>query len=333
VKIDGKYRYRGGLTTKAMAERWIGEQIRREERADVLGLPVIDGEVTLKEFLPRWKRLIKGRLAESSFERYETIADRILSPWFGDRPLSQIQEGEIEEFLAGRSEKGNSPATINYYLAILSSILKQAVKDRYATRNPVRQVDRARVRLPPIPYLSREDEARLRAALPAWLRVPVLVALDAGLRAGEIRALRRRDIDLSRRVITVRESKNKHPREIGTTRRLHAALSTHLKSLPKGQEIVFLHPDGRLFERHIYRSPFKSAARRVDLETLRFHDLRHAAGVRLAEAGATPGEIAAFLGHRTLVMTMRYIRHAPRDAARTIARLLDRDEPEERIGS
>ena len=74
---------------------------------------------------------------------------------------------------------------------------------------------------------------------------------------------------------------------------------------------------------------------------LRFHDLRHAAGVRLAEAGATPGEIAAFLGHRTLAMTMRYIRHAPRDAARSMAKLLDLDRkrrrdpqsvPEERVG-
>ena len=44
----------------------------------------------------------------------------------------------------------------------------------------------------------------------------------------------------------------------------------------------------------------------------------------MAEAGATPGEISAFLGHKTLAMTLRYIRHAPRDAGRQLARLLDK---------
>ena len=70
--------------------------------------------------------------------------------------------------------------------------------------------------------------------------------------------------------------------------------------------------------------PFEQAVTRAGIGPFRFHDLRHATGVRMAEAGATPAEIAAVLGHKTLAMTMRYIRHAPRDAARSVARLLDR---------
>ena len=173
-------------------------------------------------------------------------------------------------------------------------------------------------------YLSEEDADRLLAALPGWLRTPVLVALDAGLRSGEIGALRRRDVDLERSVIVVRESKNREPREVGLTIRLRRALQSHMAGLPKGQESVFLQPDGRSFTRHGYRLSFRAATRRVGLGRFRFHDLRHACGVRLAEAGATPGEISAFLGHKTLTMTLRYIRHAPRDAARSVARLLDR---------
>jgi len=48
--------------------------------------------------------------------------------------------------------------------------------------------------------------------------------------------------------------------------------------------------------------------------------------VRLAEAGATPAMIKAVLGHKSLAATMRYMDHAPMDAARTAARLLDPDD-------
>ena len=202
------------------------------------------------EFFPRWKSLIRSRLAASSYYRYRTIAENILEPHFGNMRLSSIEEAEIEEFLALRSEKGLSAATLNYYIAILSSIFKHAMKSRCAARNPIRGVERAKVRLPPIVYISREDEARLLAALPGWVRPTAIVALDAGLRAGEIGALTLRDVDLGRAVITVRDSKNRESREIGMTRRLQETMRLHLKSLPSGQDRVFLRPDGRLFERH-----------------------------------------------------------------------------------
>lgn len=180
-----------------------------------------------------------------------------------------------------------------------------------------------RENLPPIRYLSAEDEDRLLCALPGWLRTPVLVALDAGLRAGEIAALRRRDVDLGRGVLTVRVLKNHQPRYLGMTVRLREALEAHLRSHRPGEDGLFPDPAGRPFSPNVYRSPFEKATARAGIPGFRFHDCRHACGVRLAEAGATPGEISAFLGHKTLAMTMRYIRHAPRDASLSVARLLD----------
>jgi integrase len=194
----------------------------------------------------------------------------------------------------------------------------------FARENVTKGVRRGRERLRETRYLSVENEARLFAALPGWLKAPALAALDAGLRAGEIASLTRRDVDLDRATLNVRESKNHEPRELGLTQRLRKAMRKHLETLEKGEDTLFLLPDGRAFDEYGYQRDFKAAAERAGIAPFTLHDLRHAAGVRLAEAGATPAEIAAFLGHKTLAMTMRYIRHAPRDAARSAARLLDR---------
>ena len=58
------------------------------------------------------------------------------------------------------------------------------------------------------------------------------------------------------------------------------------------------------------------------IEDFRFHDLRHTAATRMAEAGVDIRTIAEFLGHSTIQMTMRYA-HATDDAKRRAAEALE----------
>ena len=102
-----------------------------------------------------------------------------------------------------------SPATVNRNLTVLSQIFKHALSLRATRFNPVVGVKRPREEMPASFYFDAEDEKRLLAALPGWLHAPALLALDGGLRAGEIEALTRRDVDLRRGVVAVRRSKNK----------------------------------------------------------------------------------------------------------------------------
>jgi integrase len=125
-------------------------------------------------------------------------------------------------------------------------------------------------------------------------------------------------------VIVIRRSKSRRPREVGMTRRLLDAMTRHLATLKPDEDVVFrVRPSNRPFHRYQYRDAFTHATKAAGLEGFRFHDCRHSAGVRLAEAGATPATIKAVLGHRCLAATLRYMDHAPLDAARTAARLLD----------
>lgn len=72
-----------------------------------------------------------------------------------------------------------------------------------------------------------------------------------------------------------------------------------------------------------FRKPFEQAVKRAEIPDFTFHGLRHSCGSYLAMNGATPIEIAAVLGHRTLAMVRRYA-HVADEHSREVLRDLDR---------
>ena len=67
------------------------------------------------------------------------------------------------------------------------------------------------------------------------------------------------------------------------------------------------------------RNPWEKALKKAEITDFRFHDLRHSAASYLAMNGATPGEIAAVLGHKTLQMVKRYAHLSEAHTASVVA--------------
>jgi integrase len=326
VKIKGIYQHRGGFSTKAMAEAWIAAQLNDEMRAEVLGIEAVRDDKAFDSFLPQWKQSLQGRCSPKTIEGYVSVADGVLAPHFKGKILSTITQENIHAFESARIAKGVRPATLNRYRTVMSSILKRAVEVNFARENVTRGMKHLREAVRSMHYLGQEDELRLFAAMPPWLRIPSLLALDAGLREGEVLNLTMRDIYLGRKppVVVVRTSKNYQPREVGLTARLIEALVAYLPTIAKGQDFLFAEEDGSSpVRKDTLWNAFRTARRRAKLPTFRFHDFRHMYGTRLAEAGATPAQIKAALGHKSLAATMRYIDHAPEGASRSMGRFLD----------
>ncbi len=321
IRIEGQYRY-GTFDTKAHAEAWLQQERAEAAEAKALGLPVLAQKTSFKRCATAWLRSLKATKTPKTIAGYSSIVKAVLVPAFGDRLIHEISVIDIDDFVAKRGDAGVKPATINRNLTVLSQIFKRAKRRRVVRQDPTIDVKRTREEIDDGCYLDGEAEARLFAALPPWLQVPVLLALETGLRASEIAALTRRDVDLRRSLVTVRKSKNKQPRHVELTSRLHDALAMHLKTIPRGATSLFFHPDGRAFDVGVYRPDWESAVNRAEVSPLRFHDLRHACGTRLAEGGAPPAVIKAVLGHKTMDATLRYIRHMPADLSRNAARYL-----------
>jgi integrase len=79
----------------------------------------------------------------------------------------------------------------------------------------------------------------------------------------------------------------------------------HAKARHTGNDLVFPSIRGTVSNQSLRRA-WDAALAASKIDNFRFHDLRHSAASYLAMNGATPGEIAAVLGHKTLAMVKRY---------------------------
>jgi len=128
-----------------------------------------------------------------------------------------------------------------------------------------------------------------------YLHPIIVLALETAMRRGEILSLKWADIDFKRRLITVENTKNGHPRIIPMTDKSYNIL----KTLNVKNEFVFPLTTNSL------RLLYQRLCKRLSLK-IRFHDLRHEAISRLFEKGNTIPEIAAVSGHRTISQLFRY---------------------------
>jgi integrase len=317
---DGREVWRACPTREAAIA--LVSELRDEAGRLRLGLPTAPrgSRVTFREVIPDF--LAWSRSNKRSWERDDRSLKH-LSRYFGDRVLSEITPREVERYReARRSETthyGSPPSnpTLNREVRCLTRLMRWAVDRGLLPESPLRGL-----RLPPeapprVPVIDSDTEARLLAALPAWSRLPVTLALRTGARAGEILAARWKDIDLDRGTWTIPDSKNLSPRtvplhpEVVSMLRPHRGLPDALVCTRAGQPV----PVHTLSER------FHDAARKIGRPDLRLHDCRHAFGSRLLAAGAALPEIAALLGHKTLYIAARYS-HASADRLRALVAAL-----------
>jgi integrase len=164
----------------------------------------------------------------------------------------------------------------------------------------------------------------------------ILTAGLAGLRQGELLALRRGDVDLKAGVIRVRRKRQQldsgeilenepkseaGKRTVALPDTLVEELRTHVaRHMAKGDEAyVFTCSDGQPIERNNFRNRvWLPATRQAGVRGLRFHDLRHTAVTLAARTGATTKELMARLGHSSANAALIY-QHASADRDRSIA--------------
>ncbi|WP_280950115.1 site-specific integrase [Methylobacterium radiotolerans] len=151
----------------------------------------------------------------------------------------------------------------------------------------------------------------------AWyLRPLIMLALETGMRRGELLALEWNNIDLDRRLASLATSKNGHGRSIPLTPRAVDVIS--------GIEVR----DSRVFpvEANAVRLSWERLRKRAGLESVKLHSMRHEAISRMFELGLSIPEVSLVSGHRTLSCLQRYTHIKPENVAEKMARLSARSE-------
>ena len=274
---------------------------------------------------------------ESLGRKKTTIADyrstlRVhLVPFFGGRSLDRIDVRLVEAFIAAKQREGKAPKSISNYVGLLYSIFAHAEKRGWARSNPVALADKPRTepRDADIRYLEIEElEALIRAVSNDELgqveRVLYRAAAMTGLRRGELLALRWRDVDWSSGLIRVRRNytrgefgtpkSRRSSRAVPLADTIAAELERHFQqsNFTADDDLVFAHPLlGTVLDPSKLQKRFNKAAKRAGLRPVRFHDLRHTFGTRMAAAGAPMRAIQEWMGHRDSRTTSLYADYAP----------------------
>lgn len=270
----------------------------------------------------------------ATIQDYRIILERHLVPFFGERGIDRIDTEDVTRFLIAQGRSGAARQLIINRLSLLGGIYGHAVKRGWADTNPVAAVDRPRPdgADADIRFLdSTELEAVIRAvpddALGAMERVLYLTATMAGLRQGELIALRWRDIDWSAGLVRVRRSdtrgtygtpkSRRSSRAVPLADRVAGELERHFQRshYQADHDLVFCHPDtGHPYDASKLRRRFKAAVERAGVREVRFHDLRHSYGTAMAGAGAPLRSLMEWMGHADLQTTLRYADYSPDQA-------------------
>ncbi len=268
---------------------------------------------TLGELIDRYiKDVLPGKPKSAENQDYQL---RWWKAQIGDYTLADVTPSlvvECRDRLLNTPKKDKSkrsPSTVVRYMAALSHVFTIAVKEwGWAESNPFQQVSKPKQPRGRVRFLDDDERGRLLEACKnsknPSLYIAVVLSLSTGARKMEIMGLRWKQVDLKRRVITLEETKNGERRALPLTGLALKLMKKRSKIRHLGADLVF--PGNNSKKPIALRAPWEKALEDAEVGDFRWHDLRHSAASYLAMNGATSGEIAEVLGHKTLQMVKRY---------------------------
>jgi integrase len=333
----GKRRYSGGHATKAIAEQALA-QVRARIGLDRAGLPFDPQAVPrlhalAKEFLERRKA------THAAAKEDEYRWKRHLDPDFGRLRPHEVDTAKIRAWIE-RKRAELAPGTIRVALALLSSLYIDLQERKLAAANPARGLPPSVMRLVrsdhdprTVPFIERlEDVRRIFLKLPKPFNVAFAIGAVAGLRTGEVFALRWGHVDLAARRIHVRESvkgplKDKDSRIVPIQGALLPILTAwRLETGGHGLVVPPLRSDGKTI--NIHATPgarLRTAMKALGLarpgfglplegerpQKLWYWCTRHTFASQWVMGGGSIEKLSTIMGHYSITVTERYAHLRP----------------------
>lgn len=335
----GKYRTvsRTIVGTKAEAKRQLAKLVADVDSRRVLA----SGNDTMAGLIERW--LEHSDHEASTVRTYRGLIKRHIVPAIGKLPLSQVEPMHIERVLLNMRRSGLSDRTVQQTYSIMHASLERAFRWGWVAYNPASRVDRPKsgrheIRLPEMRDLVR-GIAEIREFDPLLGQIAAFLLLSTGLRRGEVCALRWSDIDQLGHKVHVRHAIDADARSLKTPksgqrreipldplsvglleqrwREASSAAQEGRWTLDPSSFVWTRDETGRMnFRPDKLTQDWLAATKRVGLDGVRLHDLRHGHVSLLMAAGVPVPEISKRMGHASKVMTLDVYSHfSPENAA------------------
>lgn len=322
---------KGGFKTKKECEQAMNKLIAELDRGDYFET----SNMILRDYLSYWTiNYVNANVAPSTLTRYKlSISD--INSYLGNIPLSKLKPSHIQDLYSKLiSDKQQSKSTVLKTHRTLSLSLKHAINWQLIASNPCNNVQPPRPNIVLMKIWNTEAANNfLKLIRSESIYIPVLIALQTGLREGEISALKWEDINLEDKTLSVKHSLQringklslKEPKTRKSRRTIALMDSTivALKEYKKRQLIYKLSlgedyinegfvctwNDGRPFDPLYISKKFVKLIKKYEFPRIRFHDLRHTHATMLLQQGINPKIVSERLGHSTISITLDTYSH------------------------
>lgn len=298
-------------------------------------------EITVKELAIEWLCVVKSRIKESTAANYQMKIERHILPYFGDISSAMLKAKTVSEFVQKKLKDGLSARYVCDILTLLKSIFRYANRE-YHIANILDGIVMPKREKTEIKILSKSEQNSLMNYVKFnrnFSTLGVALSLYTGLRIGELCALKWENIDIEKRILTVRntiqriqsfDGKQKtkviitEPKSRTSKRIIPIpdCLISMLRELKSKPDNFVLTGNCKPIEPRTMQYRFKQILKKVNLPSFRFHSLRHSFATGAIELGFDVKTLSEILGHSSVKITLdRYV-HSNFDRKRSCMDLL-----------
>ena len=340
MRLAPRRHHRKTFRTRSAALAYANSMRDQKQRGDLID--PAKSATLFEQVADEWEMTVTRNRKEKTALGYQSLLRTHVRPTFDDMKVGAIDYGDVERWIDDLTKSGLRAGTVRNAYRVLKMILDFAMKNRRIRANPCVGVTLPRIENQEMKTLTAEQVATLVEVVGPPNDVVVRFAAYTGLRAGEIAALRVRDLDLKAGTVTVRRSladlngrlvetepKTKAARRtVGIPRFVLEPLkdtSASEHSIPRREFFIGTRRGGDWRHGNFYARVFRPAVKELvekqrwpeGLGGLRFHDLRHTYASFLVEQGAHPKEMSERLGHSSVQVTLDRYSHICRTSKRS----------------
>ena len=327
------YRYFYGSTKEEAEQKAVA--------ACCYDIPPIVTEMSVRELCAEWLSIMANRVKLSTLANYRMKAEKHILPAFGGKMCCDVTSKAAYFFMQSKLSNGQSARYVSDIMILLKSLFKYA-KREYGIANPFEDVVLPKCTKPEVRLLTDNEQKTLRNYIisnPTPINLGIIFAQSMGLRVGEVCGLMWKDIDLKKRILTVKRTVQRVPVPDGS-KKTQVIISSP-KSASSAREIPIpddvyallknaeIEPENYVLsgstqpiEPRKMQYAFARILKNAELPSVRFHSLRHAFASRAVEVGFDIKTLSEILGHSKIELTMNLYVHSNLDRKRSCMKLL-----------